>query len=436
MFFYYLKLGAVNLKRNPVITALMVITLAVGVAAAMTTLTILRGMSGDPIPEKSDRLFYAQIDTGPAGRESSSGEPDAQMSYTDAMNLWRAAKATRQTPLMGTSGTISPERKDLSPFITAGLGIGVDFFAMFNVPMLEGQVWSAEQDKAGADVVVITKSLRDRLFGEGVSAIGKRMTLSQRELTVIGVTDTWNPLPKFYRLVGSNRYGSHEDYFLPIEYAVRTEAGIDGQVNCSGRPEPGFAGFLKSDCTWLQYWVELDAASDRNTYFDYLTAYVNEQKKLDRLPRAVNNRLRNVNEWMIQQGVIDSDTVVATWLAFAFLGVCLVNTIGLLLAKFSARPGEIGVRRALGASRAEIFAQFLTEAGVVGLVGAALGIALTLGALAYVREYARGMAMLTEMDWVMLLVTVLISLIAALVAGLLPTWRACQVMPAAQLKSQ
>ncbi|MBK8285342.1 MAG: ABC transporter permease [Ahniella sp.] len=436
MFFYYLKLGAVNLKRNPIITALMVITLAVGVAAAMTTLTILRGMSGDPIPHKSDRLFYVQIDTGPVGRENPNGEPDAQMSYTDTMNLWRAAKAPRQTPLMGTSDTVSPERKDLQPFITTGLAVGADFFSMFDVPLLEGRFWSAEQDKAGSDVVVITRQMRDRLFGEGQSAVGKRLMLSQRELTIIGVLDTWSPLPKFYRLVGSNRYGSHEDYFLPIEYAVRVESGIEGQVSCTSRPDPGFQGFLQSDCTWLQYWVELAEAGDRQGFADYLVAYVNEQKKLDRLPRTVNNRLRDVNEWMVQQGVVDNDTVVATWLAFAFLAVCLVNTVGLLLAKFSARPGEIGVRRALGASRAEIFSQFLTEAGVVGLVGAALGILLTLAALAYVRQYARDIALLTEMDWLMLLTTVLISLVAALGAGLLPTWRACQVLPAAQLKSQ
>lgn len=436
MFFYYLKLGAVNLKRNPIITILMVITLAVGVSAAMTTLTILRAMSGDPIPDKSDRLFYVQIDTGPVGRESDNGEPDSQLSYTDSMNLWRAKKAPMQTPLIGTSGTVSPDRKDLTPFFVSGLGVGSDFFKMFKVPMLQGQAWSSEQDQTAADVVVISKALRDRLFGENAEVIGKRLTLSKHQLTIVGVLDTWNPLPKFYRLVGSNRYGDHEEFFVPIPVVTEKLEDIQGQVNCSGRPEPGFAGFLKSDCTWIQYWVELDAASDRDRYFDYLNAYVLEQQKLDRLPRKVNNRLRNVMEWMDRQGVVDNDTIVATWLAFAFLGVCLVNTIGLLLAKFSARPGEIGVRRALGASRTEIFAQFLTEAGVIGLVGAGLGIAMTLGALAYVRHYARDIAMLTNMDWMMLMVTVAISLLAALAAGLLPTWRACQVLPAAQLKSQ
>ncbi|HEX5756950.1 MAG TPA: ABC transporter permease, partial [Arenimonas sp.] len=57
MFRYYLALGFRSLRRNPVLTLLMVLTLSVGVAASMTTLTILKGMSGDPIPHKSERLL-------------------------------------------------------------------------------------------------------------------------------------------------------------------------------------------------------------------------------------------------------------------------------------------------------------------------------------------------------------------------------------------
>jgi cell division protein FtsX len=73
-------------------------------------------------------------------------------------------------------------------------------------------------------------------------------------------------------------------------------------------------------------------------------------------------RLENVMQWMQHLGVVSADAKLSTWLAFGFLLVCLVNTVGLLLAKFSARAGEIGVRRALGATKPEIFRQFLTEA--------------------------------------------------------------------------
>jgi putative ABC transport system permease protein len=76
----------------------------------------------------------------------------------------------------------------------------------------------------------------------------------------------------------------------------------------------------------------------------------------------------------------------ASWL------LCLVNTIGLLLAKFSVRASEIGVRRALGASRTEIFHQFLIETGVVGLVGGVLGLLLAFGALALIGMQQQAMA--------------------------------------------
>ena len=123
-------------------------------------------------------------------------------------------------------------------------------------------------------------------------------------------------------------------------------------------------------------------------------------------------------------------------LAFGFLLLCLVNTIGLLLAKFSVRAPEVGVRRALGASRKEIFTQFLIESAVVGLAGGILGLLLALGALALIGSISEQIAVTTRMDWTMLLATFAMSVGAAVLAGLLPTWRACQVTPALQLKSQ
>ncbi len=68
MFRYYFMLGLRSLRRNPALTALMVLTLAIGVAASMSTLTILHVMSGDPIPHKSDRLFVPHDRQRPARR--------------------------------------------------------------------------------------------------------------------------------------------------------------------------------------------------------------------------------------------------------------------------------------------------------------------------------------------------------------------------------
>ena len=186
----------------------------------------------------------------------------------------------------------------------------------------------------------------------------------------------------------------------------------------------------------IQYWVEVADAGARRAYADFLDAYVQEQKALGRLPRELNNRLHDVREWMDEQGVVENDTRTAAWLSFGFLLVCLVNTVGLLLAKFSSRPGEIGVRRALGAARREIIRQYLTEAAVIGLVGAIVGVLMTWGALAYIRGYNRRMELIAQLDLPMLLTAVTVAVGAAIVAGLLPTRRACQVLPAMQLKSQ
>jgi putative ABC transport system permease protein len=113
-----------------------------------------------------------------------------------------------------------------------------------------------------------------------------------------------------------------------------------------------------------------------------------------------------------------------------------VNTIGLLLAKFSSRAPEVGVRRALGASRAEIFKQFITEAAVVGLVGGLVGLLLSCLGLWVISLQTKQMAIVAHMDGAMLITTFVLSVGASIVAGLLPTWRACQVTPAIQLKTQ
>ena len=105
---------------------------------------------------------------------------------------------------------------------------------------------------------------------------------------------------------------------------------------------------------------------------------------------------------------------------------------------FLGKASEIGLRRAVGASKPQIFTQYLTESAIVGLLGGLFGILLSWGGLAALRALYQGTATerLAHMDWAMVAVTVLIALAASLMAGLYPTWRACQIAPATQLKTQ
>jgi putative ABC transport system permease protein len=181
----------------------------------------------------------------------------------------------------------------------------------------------------------------------------------------------------------------------------------------------------------------LDGAAAAETYKDFLDGYVQEQKANGRFQRPLNNRVSTVAQWLESLRIVSRDAQTQTWLAFAFLLVCLINTVGLLLAKFMARAPEIGLRRAVGASRRQVFAQFLVESGMVGVAGAVCGLLLTwLGLMGLRALYGDGATgRLAELDTGMVIITAIGAIVASLLAGLFPTWRACQVTPALQLKS-
>ena len=436
MFGYYFRLGVRSLRRNPALTALMVLTLAVGVAASVSTLTILHMMSSDPIPQKSSRLFVPLLDPGNPEDYSPGDEPiDIQLTYQDAQNMLKSGLGVRRTALYGLQAPMQPPRKDIAPFNVTGLAPTRDFFAMMDVPFVHGQAWTEQDDARGADVVVLSRAIAEKLYGS-TDPVGQRLTLLGTPFTVVGVTDTWMALPRFYRLAGGVRYGEEEEFFIPLATAIRHEVTHNGNMSCSGSSGAGFAARLASECTWITAWFETASAGDRAELQTWLDNYAAEQRKLGRLQRNAPNRLFDVPGWLEYTKVVGKDSKLQTWLAFGFLALCLVNTIGLLLAKFSVRAAEIGVRRALGASRAEIFRQFLIETSVVGLVGGVLGLVLAFGALALIAMQGKQTAAVAHMDWQMLIMTFLMSVGAAILAGLLPTWRACQVTPAIQLKSQ
>ena len=119
-----------------------------------------------------------------------------------------------------------------------------------------------------------------------------------------------------------------------------------------------------------------------------------------------------------------------------FLAVCLLNTIGLLLAKFLGGAPTVGLRRALGASRSAIFNQHLVEVGLIGLIGGVLGIGVAALGLLGVRQLYDNYDALTRMDFTMGLVALTIAIFSGVLAGLYPTWRVCMVAPAAHLKTQ
>ncbi|TBR40231.1 MULTISPECIES: ABC transporter permease [Dyella] len=434
MFGYYLDLALRSLKRNKVLTALMVLAIALGIGACMTTFTVLHVLSGDPIPSKSARLFYPQLDPQDMDGYREGGEPPDQVTWIDGMNLLKAKRGARQALMTGGAVPIQPAKADIDPFYSDSRYTTSNFFAMFDAPFLYGHGWSDADDESKSRVVVITRTLNDKLFGDKDST-GQTIRLQDADFRVIGVLDTWRPNPHFYDLNTGN-YTELEEVFVPLSTSRDLKMPRNGSMDCWGKGGADSDHLENAECVWMQFWVELADASKAAEYKAFVENYSKEQKTLGRFQRPVNVKLRNVNEWLDYQKVVPSDVRLQSWLALGFLIVCLVNTIGLMLAKFLRKSGELGVRRALGASKGEVFKQLLIEACIIGMAGGICGLGLAFLGLWLVRQQPADYASLAHLDLSMLAITFVLALVSSLLAGLLPAWRACQITPALQLKSQ
>jgi putative ABC transport system permease protein len=433
MFAYYLELALRSLMRNRALTALMVLAIALGIGASMTTLTVLHVLSGDPLPERSNTLYYPQVDPRDSAGHDSDKEPMEQVSWTDGKNLLQAKRANRQALMTGGTVAVQPMQSALDPFYEDARFTTADFFPMFGVLFQYGHGWNAADDDSSARLVVISSALNDKLFG-GKDSTGQMLRLEGTALRIVGVLGDWRPNPHFYDLNVTN-YAESEGVYMPLSTSQDLQLVHDGSVDCWGNGGAGQRPDHSGTCVWLQFWVQLDNPAQAAVYKEFLVHYSQEQKALGRFQRPPNVRLRNLMGWLDYNMVVPGDVRLQVWLAFGFLLVCLVNTVGLMLAKFMRRAGELGVRRALGASRRALFGQLLVEAGVIGLSGGIGGLLLAFLGLWLVRQQPTSYAALAHLDPWMLLTTFLLALGASLLAGLLPAWRACQITPALQLKS-
>jgi len=438
---YYFFLALRSLRRTRMLTALMVLAIAVGIGASMTTLSVMFLLSGDPLPGKSDKLFYPQLE--PSTGATLRHWPMDLMDYASAHDLWAAHRATRQAMVAEASTHVVPTASGQSPFTVATLATTSDFFPMFDVPFKYGGPWTPEDEGRAARQVVLSATLNQRLFG-GANSVGQDVVINGAQLRVVGVLDHWRPRPRFYMLAGSRNsggdtgdfYGPTEDIFLPMATGIDIAQADMQPFTCWSNGNIDFKHMMTQPCAWVGLWVELPTAAARDGFSRFLDDYDAQQRSIGRFPHPKLTRMLSLHEWLAFQQVIPADVKLQTWLAFAFLAICLFNTVGLLLAKFIGRSNEIGVRRALGASRGAIFGQCLVEAGLIGSIGGLFGLLFTVLGVVAIRHQPVAYADLVSVNIPLFLLALAVALGASIVAGIFPAFRASRVAPALQLKVQ
>jgi putative ABC transport system permease protein len=436
MYGYQLRLAWLSLRRNPILSLLIVGGIGLGIAVAMTFVTAYYVASGDPIPHKSDRLFYVQMDSWDPERTWDDDEPDEppdQMTYMDVRGIMVSDIPTYQSGMYKTYLTVHPEDEGQRPFREEVRMCFADFFPMFDVPFRYGSGWNDREDLGPEPVIVLGDEMNQKLFG-GENSVGRSVRIEDREFRVVGVLEYWRPTPKFYD-PHNGEFDAAEQIYMPFSWGEEMEIRTSGNTSSWGPYGDEYQDLLKSEAIWLQMWVQLDTDEQREAYESYLAAYVTEQKKLGRFQRPLNNKLRDVVAWLEYNHVLPSEANALLIIALLFLLVCSVNLIGILLGKFLARAPEVGVRRALGASRRWVFVQHLIECEVIGIVGGLLGLALAVVGLELLdRIYQSQLDFRLDMN--MFWVALVLALLSAMIAGVYPAWRICRIQPGYYLKAQ
>ena len=434
---YYVGLALRRCRQNVGMVALLVLTMALGIASCMTALTIFQALSGEPLPGISEHLYVATMDAREVA-DKDTGSYDAPHSYlklTDARALVDAHRARQQVALAQTYTRIGTADGQHAQQVRGLLAYG-PVLQMFGVPLRFGRGWSAAEQAANDPVIVIDSDLATALFGRA-DAVGRSVAFGNRSFRVIGVTAPWKPHTEFLDLPRNEGavLGQDEQVFVPAQAALAAGEGPLTSGECGkGSPVVSFQSSRLDNCRWLETWVSLESPASVKKWGRFLADYAGTQHASGRFVHKPQAKLYGVTPWMTANHVVPDDVSLNLALAGSFLLLCLVNVAGLLAARFLRRQADVAIRRALGASRRDVFAQHVVETGILGLLGGVVALPLTALGLWIVRMQPVAYGDAARFSPAVFAMLLLLSLGVGLIVGILPAWRVCRQPPALQIK--
>jgi putative ABC transport system permease protein len=383
------RYGFRMLLKSPGLSAAAVISLALGIGANTAIFSAVNSILLKSLPyDEPDRIVLLWGDSPAEGNHRN------QVSATDADDWRRQSTVFEEVTTYGDwsatfTGGGEPER-------VPGTQVGDGFFRVMRGTPLLGRVFLPEEQEDGKDnVLVLGYGLWQRRFGGDPHVVGQAVSLAGKPYTVVGV------MPESFRPLPASLNNPPGQFYRPVaEPHDETERG-SRHLRAMAR--------LKSGVSLEQAQAEMSLVARRleRDHPEYNTGY---GVRLVTLPEDTVGRLRPM--------------LLALFGAVVFvLLIACANVGNLLLARSSGRQREFAVRAALGAGRARIVRQLLTESVLLAFAGGTLGLLLALWGVGLVESLGSRVTPLlasVRIDYRVLGFTALISLLAGLAFGLAP----------------
>src|SRR5688500_10788923 len=195
MFLYNIRIGLKSLRRNPILTALLIGAIALGICVSTSFIALRLIFEKDPLPGKSHTLFYVRLDNWDPTRAWNAEDPKSlpsQITYRDMRELMKSNIPTRQTASFRSRFFVHPDPKVGRPYAENIRFVFADFFPMFDVKFQYGGPWDKAADAKPEQVIVIGHDTNQKLFA-GANSIGRTVRMDERNYKVVGVLAPWKP---------------------------------------------------------------------------------------------------------------------------------------------------------------------------------------------------------------------------------------------------